>query len=375
MSVQQAYRAYNDQRRVQRLWPLPMYSASRGRKDQALGESLHMGMLGAAGIAVNALIRPGRQLAGVEVVAVAARDAERARRFAARHRIPRVHQSYAALLDDPEIDAVYIPLPNSLHARWTIAALRAGKHVLCEKPLAANAQEAEEMARVGDETGRTLMEAFHYRYHPLAARLKTIVDSGEIGAIRHVEVEFSVPLLRLRSIQYRYELGGGATMDVGCYAINLLRFLTGAEPQVTRAEARLIRPQVDRYMTADFRFADGRTAHMICALLSARLLRTTTTVHGATGELRVTLPFLPHRFHRVTIRSAQGVRHEHLEGEATYVYPLRAFAHAVRHDVPAVTHPGDAVANMRIVDAVYAAAGLRPRGTFGPVHGHNDGAN
>lgn len=326
--------------------------------------SLRIGALGAATITVFALLRPSRRIPDVDVVAVAARDPERANRFAARHRIPRVHQSYSALLDDAEIDAVYVPLPNSLHARWTIAALRAGKHVLCEKPLAANAREAAEMARVADETGRVLVEAFHYRYHPLAQRIKAIVDSGELGAIRHMEVEFSVPLLRPGSIQFRYELGGGATMDVGCYAVNLLRFLAGSEPEVVTAEARVLRPEVDRSMVASMRFADGRTARMTCALLSARLLRAGLIVHGTDGEMRVRFPFLPHLFHGVTVHSRAGTRHEQVEGEATYTYQLRAFVQAVRNERPALTDPADAIANMRVIDRIYEQAGLQPRGAL-----------
>jgi predicted dehydrogenase len=323
---------------------------------------LRIGVLGAALIAVAALIRPARRLLDVEVAAVAARDPARARRYAARHRIRAVHQSYAALLDDPAIDAVYIPLPNSLHAEWAIRALRAGKHVLCEKPLAANAHEAEQIACAAADAERVLLEGFHYRYHPLVARLKAILDSGEIGQIRHIETEFSVPLLQLHSIQFRHDLGGGATMDVGCYAINLLRFLAGAEPHVTHAAARLIRPQVDRFMAADFQFDDGRTGRMICALLSARLLRAGATLYGAAGELHVTFPFLPHYFHRVTVISGGATRHERIEGQSTYFYQLQAFARAARGGRPPLTGAADAIANMRAIDAVYLAAGLQPRG-------------
>jgi predicted dehydrogenase len=327
---------------------------------------LRIGMLGAAAVAVAALIRPARRLPEVEVVALAARDPARARRYAAAHRISDIHRSYAALLDDPAIDAVYIPLPNALHAEWTIRALQAGKHVLCEKPLACNAREAERMAHAAAEAGRVLLEGFHYRYHPLAPRLKAIVDSGEIGQVRHIETEFSVPLLQPRSIQFRYDLGGGATMDVGCYAINLLRFLAGAEPQVIHAQARLIRPQVDRHMVADFRFDDGRSGHMICALLSARLLRASATVYGTAGELHVTFPFLPHHFHNLTVRSAGAVRHERLAGQSTYFYQLQAFARSAREGTPPLTGAADAIANMRVIDAVYQAAGLRPRSLTAP---------
>jgi predicted dehydrogenase len=324
--------------------------------------SLRIGILGAAPIAVRAVIRPARRQPNVEVAAVAARDPARARRYAARQRIPSIHRSYAALLEDPAIDAVYIALPNSLHAEWSIRALRAGKHVLCEKPLAANAREAEQMARVAADSGRVLAEAFHYRYHPLAARLKAILDSGEIGQIQRIETEFSVPLIRPRSIQFRYDLGGGATMDVGCYAINLLRFLASAEPQVVHAQARLLRPQVDRLMTAEFRFGDGCTGRITCALLSARLLRAGASVYGAAGQVDVMFPFLPHYFHRISVRSGGTTRHEQLEGETTYFYQLHAFARAMRGEAPMLTDTADAIANMRVIDATYRAAGLRPRG-------------
>ncbi len=231
----------------------------------------------------------------------------------------------------------------------------------CEKPLAANAREAEQMAQAAAETERVLFEAMHYRYHPLAARIKAVVDSGEIGDIRHLDVELSVPLFQPRSIQFRYDLGGGATMDVGCYVIDLVRFLVGENPEVVRAEARLIRPEVDRYMTADFRFENGSTAHMTCALLSARLLRLRAVIYGTRGELRVNFPFLPHIYHSITISTQHMTRHERVEGHSTYVYQLQAFADAVRHGAPPLTHVGDAVATMRVIDAVYAAAGLQLR--------------
>ncbi|MBA3944978.1 MAG: Gfo/Idh/MocA family oxidoreductase [Herpetosiphonaceae bacterium] len=324
--------------------------------------ALRIGVLGAAPLAAVALVRPSRRMADVEIAAVAARDPARARRFAGRYGIAHVHASYTALIADPAIDAIYLPLPNSLHAAWTIKALQAGKHVLCEKPLAANALEATEVARVAHATGRVVMEAFHYRYHPLAHRLKTIIDSGEIGHVMHLDAEFGVPLLRPNSIQYRYELGGGATMDVGCYAINLIRYLADSEPEVIQAQPRLIRPNVDRYMAANFRFADGRTAHMVCALLSTRLLRLSATVHGTVGKLHVTFPFLPHLYNHIIVRGLHGDRHEHVEGLPSYAYQLRAFADAVRIGTPVPTSATDAVKNMQVIDAVYRAAGLHSRG-------------
>ncbi len=155
---------------------------------------IRIGVLGAARIAPMALIRPARQSTSVTVAAIAARDPERARRFAGKHGIATVHTSYEEMIADPEIDAIYNPLPNGLHGRWTIAAVRAGKHVLCEKPFTANADEARAVQDAIRDSGRVVMEAFHYRYHPVAARMVEIVRSGELGELRHVEARFAAPI-------------------------------------------------------------------------------------------------------------------------------------------------------------------------------------
>jgi predicted dehydrogenase len=324
---------------------------------------LRFGVLGAAKIAPAALIRPARAVPDVEVAAVAARDPARARAFARRHGIPHVHPTYDALLADPDLDAVYIPLPNGLHAEWAIRALRAGKHVLCEKPLAANAAEAESMARAAAESGRLLMEAAHSIYHPLAARLKAIVDSGALGTIRRLEAYFCVPLLRPRDIRYRYDLAGGATMDLGCYTVQLLRFLTAAEPEVRTARARLARPQVDRYMRAELQFPNGPSARTVCSFLSPALLWLRARVRGDAGELRVINPYLPSYFHLLTVRTAGGIRRERVPGETSYTHQLRAFAQAARTGAPIPTDGANGAATLRVIDAIYEKAGLMPRGT------------
>ncbi len=323
---------------------------------------LRIGILGAARIAPMALIRPARQVPEAAVVAVAARDPQRAQAFAAKQRIARVLPSYAALIADPDIDAIYNPLPNSLHCEWTVRALQAGKHVLCEKPLAANAREAERMAAAARDSGRVLFEAFHWRYHPLAARLRGILDAGELGTVRHIEAHFCIPMLRPGDIRYRLDLAGGATMDVGCYAISIVRFLAAAEPEVTAAHALLSSPGVDRAMQATFRFADGRSGAMSCSLFSRALLRASARVRGDRGELTVFNPIVPHLYHRLSVRTSAGRRSERLKGDATYTYQLRAFVSATRTGAAIPTGPDDAVANMRVIDSVYTHAGLRPRG-------------
>lgn len=326
-----------------------------------VSNSLRIGALGAARITPNALIYPARQEKTVAVVAVAARDPQKARAFAAKHGIPHVYDSYAALIADPAIDAIYNPLPNHLHAEWTIRALEAGKHVLCEKPLAANAGEAERMAQTAAATGLVLMEAFHNLYHPLAARMKAIIDHGELGTVRHLDVAFCTLMWRWWDIRLRYDLAGGATMDLGCYAIRLLRYLTGAEPEVVRAQARCIAPQVDRWMTAALRFPAGATASFTCAFWSTKLIRITAHVVGDQGEMLVINPILPQLYHRLQVRTAAGSRTEQLPGASTYTYQLRAFVDAVQGKGTPLTDGRDGVANLRVIDAVYEKAGLQRR--------------
>jgi predicted dehydrogenase len=315
-------------------------------------------VLGAARIAPLALIKPAKANDEVAVAAVAARDVSRAQAFATKHDIARVHESYEALIADPDLDAVYIPLPNGLHGRWTRAALAAGKHVLCEKPFTANAAEAREIAELAAKSDRVVMEAFHYRYHPLALRIEEIIASGELGNLERVEAALCFPLPKFTDIRYNYSLAGGATMDAGCYAVNMARTFGGGTPEVVSAQAKLRNPEVDRAMTAELRFAAGHTGRVRCSLWSADLLRLSAKVVGDHGELRVFNPITPQFFHRVSIRSAGGKRVERFSHRASYAYQLDAFAAAVLRGEAVKTTPEDAVENMTVIDAIYGAAGL-----------------
>lgn len=324
---------------------------------------IRIGVLGAAAIVPMALTRPAQAVPEAQIVALAARDPQRAQAFARKHHIPRVHRTYNDLIADPEIDAIYNPLPNSLHAEWTIRALQAGKHVLCEKPFASNAQEAEEMARTARETGLVLSEAFAYRYHPLTSRVKEILASGELGKIRHIEAQFCFLLPSPKNIRFNYQLAGGALMDSGCYPVSLIRFLAEAEPRVESAQARLFSPQVDHKMSADLSFADGRTAHLVCDMLSPRLFRSSLQVRGDAGKLQVINPYHPHWFHWLRVRGRNGSHSEHVRAENVYALQLRAFIKAIRGEMKLNTDPADAVNNMRVIDTIYEKAGLNKRGT------------
>lgn len=322
---------------------------------------LRVGILGAARITPSALIKPARENAEVVVAAVAAREVSRAREFAAEHGVTRVHDSYEALLADPDIDAVYNPLPNGLHGRWTRAAVAAGKHVLCEKPFTANAAEARDIADLAWRSDRVVMEAFHYRYHPLALRIEDIIASGELGTLHRVEAAMCFPLPKFSDIRYNYALAGGATMDAGCYAVHMVRTFGGSTPEVVSAQAKLRDPRVDRAMTAEFRFAAGHTGAIRTSMWSTDLLNMSAKVVGSDGELRVLNPVVPQLFHRLAVRSANGRRVERFGRRASYAYQLDAFAAATLRGAAIKTTPEDAVENMTVIDGIYRAAGLPVR--------------
>jgi predicted dehydrogenase len=320
-------------------------------------------VLGAARIAPAALINPAKDNSDVVVSAVAARDGARARAFAAKNGIARVHDSYEALIADPELDAIYNPLPNGLHARWTIAALEAGKHVLCEKPFTANAVEAEKVASVAERTGLVVMEAFHWRYHPLAQRMVEIVRSGELGTLQHVGMSLCFPLPLFSDIRYQYDLGGGALMDAGCYTVHVVRTLGGEEPEVVSAAAKLRSPDVDRAMRADLRFPSGHTGSIHCSMWSSSLLRLHAVAVGDRGEMRVFNPTSPQAYHRLKVTGGGSRRVERLTRRPTYAFQLDAFCAAVLDGAETLTPPPESIANMRVIDAIYRAAGMKVRGS------------
>ena len=319
---------------------------------------MRIGILGAARIAPLALVIPARTNADVVVAAVAARDVSRAEVFATKHGIARFHDSYEALIADPEVDAVYNPLPNALHGRWTRAALTAGKRVLCEKPFTANAAEAREIAELAAKSDRVVMEAFHYRHHPLALRIEQIIASGELGKLERVEAAFSLPLPKFSDIRYDYSLGGGAMMDVGCYAVDMVRTFGGSTPVVVSAQAKLRDPQIDRAMSAELRFANGHTGGIRCSIWSSDLLQLSAKVIGDRGEVRLRAlnPMAP--FSRLSIRSALGKRVERFPRRTSYQYQLDAFAAAVLRGEPVRTTPEEAIENMTVIDEIYRQAGL-----------------
>src|SRR5580692_2858121 len=277
---------------------------------------LRFGILGAARIAPDALIKSAQNVPAAEVVAIAARDPRRAREFASANGIPRVLATYDDLVNDPELDVIYNPLPNSLHCEWTIAALRAGKHVLCEKPLSSNAAEAERMSKAADESGQILGEAFHYRYHPLADRVRALISGGTLGRLVRVEGNFSVPIPGT-NIRFDWSLAGGATMDLGCYPLHMIHYFSGLTPRVISAKAETGPKNIDIAMDVDLELGPGVTAKMSCAMKKDSPLAATLTVRGERGELHVFNPIAPHRGHQLTVKAGSDEKNETVPGDST----------------------------------------------------------
>jgi predicted dehydrogenase len=323
---------------------------------------LRWGVLSTANIAREKVIPGIRAADRCEVVAIASRDVERARSVAAEQGIPTAHGSYEALLADPAVDAVYIPLPNHLHAEWAIAAARAGKHVLCEKPLAMTAADAERMIEAAATEGVLLMEAFMYRLHPSWVAARELVTEGRIGRLTAVQSWFSYFNDDASNIRNIREYGGGALFDIGCYNVNLSRMLFGSEPG--RVEASIVRDPasgVDVLTSALLEF-EGGISTFTCSTRSESDQR--VHVYGTEGRIEIDIPFnipphLPTRI-RLSHGGEPPVSPETqvftFEPADPYGVEAAAFAAAVLDGSPVPVPPEDAVANLRTIQRIFDAA-------------------
>ncbi|MFI1029983.1 Gfo/Idh/MocA family protein [Streptomyces sp. NPDC020951] len=321
--------------------------------------SVSVGVLGAARIVQSALLEPAADLDGVEVTAIAARDHGRAVAFAREHGIPRVLRSYDEIVDDPAVDAVYVPTPAALHGHWTRRAIAAGKHVLCEKPFTANAEEAEAITELAESSGLVVMEAFHSRYHPMWTRMSRLIDSGVLGRLATARAEFTVPHADTTDIRWQRDLGGGALMDLGCYPVRLLRHLFG-EPEVIGARIRDV-DGVDASTTAQLAFDDGVLGEVVANMEAGDGHAAELRVSGSAGTLHVRMPYHPYLYGELTLTTESDVVVEQGDPRTTYSFQLEAFRDAVTDGGPNPTDAREATATMRVIDAIYRAGGLRPR--------------
>jgi predicted dehydrogenase len=332
------------------------------RAADAAGRELRWGILSTADIARRKVVPGMLKAARCRVVAIGSRDEARARTVASEPGIPRVHGSYEALLADPDVDAVYIPVPNHLHREWTEAAARAGKHILCEKPLALSSADAQAMVHAADAAGVLLMEAFMYRLHPSWEAVRQLVGSGRIGRLVAVQSWFGYYNDDASNIRNIAAFGGGALFDVGCYCVNLSRLLFGGEPdELSAAIARDPSSGVDVLTSGILRFGDG-IASFTCSIRSETDQR--VHVYGTHGRISMEIPFNipPDRPTRVFVTAGgdppvdPATETLTFETADPYTVETERFAAAVLDGAPVPTPPQDAVANLRVIERLFEAA-------------------
>jgi predicted dehydrogenase len=323
-----------------------------------MSDRLRFGVLGCAAIAVQKVIPAIRRSERCEVVAIASRDADRAASTATDLGIARHHGSYEDLLADPSVEAVYIPLPNHLHAAWTLRAAEAGKHVLCEKPLALDTDEAARMIEGCRQAGVALMEAFMYRLHPMWTRVHDLVTGGSIGELRAIQAFFSYRNLDPENIRNIAAYGGGALMDIGCYPINVARWMFGGEPSSVVGAVRYDPTFGTDVLSSAVLDFGGRHASFTCSTQ----IEPDQRVHlvGTHGRLLVEIPFNipPDRPTRI-IRAAggdppvaPGIEVITVAAADPYTVQVDAFAAAIRDGAPMPIPPEDAIGNLAVIERI-----------------------
>jgi predicted dehydrogenase len=317
--------------------------------------TLRIGILGAARVATYAMIAPAHAVDGVTVAGVAARDHGRAELYAREHGIAHVFADYAALIASPTIDAVYVALPPNLHAHWSIAALEAGKPVLCEKPFALTLADVEVMLDAEARTGVLLMEAQHSHYHPMNIRARAIMRSGVLGPIRHIAARFDAPVPDVPGeLRYLPDVGGGALWDLGVYPAYWIRSLMGAEPEVVSATQRLHAGGADIETTAQLRMTCGATGTLTTNMQSDFVADVRIT--GAHGTLTLINPLAPPRGHDLMLTIDGTTTHEQFPLKPSYEYQLEAFRDCLAHGTKPPTGGADTRATIAMLAAIQTIA-------------------
>jgi predicted dehydrogenase len=317
---------------------------------------LRWGVISTANIgrwAVNPAIQASRN---GELLAVASRDETNARDFAAQCHVPVAHGSYAALLDDENIDAVYIPLPNSLHHEWSIKAMEAGKHVLCEKPLGLTENEFFNDSATAETNNVKFMEAFMYRFHPRTEKVLQLIQDGTVGELKMINSVFTFHLTNPDNIRLDPLLGGGSLMDVGCYCVNISRTAAGREPVEAQAIAVSSSSGVDEMMAGTLRFSDDVLASFQCGLNTRR--RESYEIGGTKSYLKVADAFLPGKGDAVIEEhhDDDAPRIHNIEGVDEYQCMVEHFADCVLQGESPLYPAEEAAKNMRVIEALYASA-------------------
>jgi xylose dehydrogenase (NAD/NADP) len=329
-----------------------------------MSRKVKWGIIGSASIAHRAVI-PGIQQSELnEVYAIASRDEDKAQRAADQHGISKAYAGYESLLEDDAIDAVYIPLPNHLHKEWTIRAAEAGKHVLCEKPIALTSKEAEQMANACSNAGVLLSEAFMYRHHPRYQMIRDVISSGEIGKVRGIYSNFTFNNAENKSnVRYRREWGGGSLYDVGCYPINAARLLLGSEPEAVTVQALFSaeHDDVDMMAAGLIEFPDSVSLTFDCGMWAA--FRNRLEVVGTDGLIEVPSAYISNMDGSSNFFVTTGGTRREVEVPVVNPYAVQAdnFARAIQGSHTPSFSAADAINNMKVIDACLRSARDRAR--------------
>lgn len=318
-----------------------------------MAQPLRWGLLGTAGIN-RALIPPLQTSKRNKLMAVASRTQEKAEAYAREKKIPHAFGSYEALLADPEIDAVYIPLPNHLHAEWTIKAVKAGKHVLCEKPLALSLDEVDAIASAVEDHGRAVAEAFMYRTHPQILKVKEIVDGGKLGRIKAVHGSFTYMMEDPDDIRLRPEMGGGSMWDIGCYPLSYTRSVLGTEPQEVFGWQVLGPSGVDETFMAQLRFPEDVLVQFDCSFRIP--YHTFMEFVGEAGTLVIPHPFTPKTGETIYLTMNKKTQAILIKGADTYIGEVEDLADTILLGKPPVVSLADSRLNITAILALLESA-------------------
>lgn len=314
---------------------------------------LNWGILGTARIN-RSLIPPLRLSMRNQLLGVASRDADRAAAYAKERDIPRSYGSYEALLADDDIDVVYIPLPNKFHAEWAIKAAEAGKHVLCEKPLALTPEAVEQMTAASRNAGTVLIEAFMYRFHDRTLKVKQLVDEGAIGKLHHVKGGFTFPLNREGDVRWDSELGGGSLWDVGCYPLSFSRYLIGTEPQSVYGHSVNSETGIDVSFTAQLHFPDNVTVQFDSGFRTQ--FRMFIEVSGSEGSIYLPMAFKPEQRSYIHLTHGNDTKYIAVDGNLLYLDEVEEMASCILENRDPILSLEDSRNNVATIQALYKSA-------------------
>lgn len=321
---------------------------------------MNIGILGASWIAQKAILEPASEIEQAHVLALGCRDKARGEAYAKEHGIAQVFQDYEEMINSPELDVIYNGLPPAAHAYWTKRALAVGKHVICEKPFAMNAEEAEGMLAAAAASDGRLIEAFHTAYHPSFEACKAWVESGIIGNIVEIDAHFGVPLEDDgKRNQFRPEAGGGSVMDMGCYPLQWADVMIGGTITNIDAKAVMTPSGVDGSMDATLTYDDKTIAKVRCSMVGPGEFSAGMTIKGTEGVIEYNDPLVPQDNGTLVVKRGSGIETSHeVSSKSTYFYQLTAALRAFSLGSPLATEGAPVLRQQKLIDDVYAAAGL-----------------